>query len=114
MPDTALTTVAALGSYLGFVLLALAQERQWAAVSKTPVEQRVSPAWLANAGLGAQMVALMLTIQAQGPSFGSLLWAVMISAAAMAVAFTLAWQPRWLRPIAQLLCDRTPRTPGGA
>ncbi len=114
MVDTALTIVAALGSTLGFVLLALAQERHWVAVSKTAVEQRVKALWPAGAGLAAQMVALMLTIQAQGPSFGSLLWALMISAAAVTVAFTLTWQPGWLRPIAQLLRDRTARTPGGA
>lgn len=114
MPDIALTIVAALGSYLGFVLLALAQERHWCAVCAAPALQRVRAGWPAAAGLALQLLALALTLRAQGPSFGSLLWAVMISAAAMAVAFTLAWQPRWLRPIAQLLRDRTARTPGGA
>ncbi len=64
--------------------------------------------------LGFVLLALMLTIQAQGPSFGSLLWALMISAAAVTVAFTLTWQPGWLRPVAQLLRDRTVRTPEGA
>ena len=113
MLDTALTIVAALGSYLGFVFLALAQEQHWRAVCAAPALQRVRAAWPAAAGLALQLLALVLTLRAQGPSFGSLLWAVMISAAAMAVAFTLAWQPRWLRPIAQLLRDRTARTPGG-
>jgi len=112
MPDIALTIIAALVSILGFILLALAQARHWAAVSKTPVEQRVNSAWLTSAGLGAQIAALILTIQAQGSSFGSLLWTVMISVAAMAVTFTLAWRPKWLRPIALLLRDRTPKTPG--
>lgn len=114
MPDTALMIVAALGSYLGFVLLALTQERHWCAVCAAPALQRVRAAWPAAAGLALQLLAFVLSIRAQGPSFGSLLWAVMISAAAMAVAFTLAWQPRWLRPIAQLLRDRTARIPGGA
>ena len=112
MPDTALTIIAALGSYLGFVFLALAQEQHWRAVCTTPALQRARAAWPAAAGLALQLLALVLALRAQGPSFGSLLWAVMISAAAMAVAFTLAWQPRWLRPIAQLLRDRTARTPG--
>ncbi len=32
-----------------------------------------------------------------GPSFGALLWATVISLAALAVAFTLSWRPSWLR-----------------
>lgn len=42
MPDTALTIVAALGSYLSFVLLAL--ERHWCAVCAAPALQRVRAA----------------------------------------------------------------------
>lgn len=113
MPDATLTIVAALGSYLGFVFLALAQERHWRAVCAVPA-RRVRAAWPVAAGLTLQLLALVLTVGAHGPSFGSLLWAVMVSSTAMAVAFTLAWQPRWLRPTAQLLRDRTVRTPGAS
>lgn len=111
MPDTALAIIAALGSYLGFVFLALAQARHWRAVCASPA-LRVRTAWPVAAGLTLQLLALVLIVSAQGPGFGSLVWAVMISAAAMAVAFTLAWQPKWLRPIALLMRDRTARTPG--
>lgn len=112
MLDTALTIGAALVSYLGFVLLALTQERHWRAVCVV-ARQHIRPTWPIVTGLTLQLLTLVMVLFAQGPSFGSLLWAVMISAAAMAVAFTLAWHPRWLRPIAQLLRDRTARTPGG-
>lgn len=112
MLDTALTSVAALGSYLGFVFLALAKKQHWRAVCAASAPQRVHAAWPAAAGLALQLLALVLILRAQGPSFGSLLWVMMLSVAAMSVAFTLAWQPRLLRPIAPLLRDRTARTPG--
>lgn len=103
MSDAILMIVAALSSTLGFVFLALAQERHWRAVCAAPALQRVRAAWPAAVGLAFQLLALALTLRAQGPSFGSLLWTMLIMAAAMAVALTLAWQPKWLRPIAQLL-----------
>lgn len=107
MPDAALTIVAALASALGFVLLALAQERHWRAVCAAPALRRVHPGWFKAAGLALQGLALVLSLRAQGPSFGSLMWAMTLPAAAMAVAFTLAWRPAWLRPIAQRLRCRT-------
>ncbi|HSW04719.1 DUF3325 domain-containing protein [Aquabacterium sp.] len=103
MSESALTLIAALGSYLGFALLALSQERHWSTVSKTSVAQRVRRIGPAGTGLLAQPAALTLTIVAHGAGFGVLLWAVMISAAALAVAFTLSWRPQWLQPIARLL-----------
>jgi len=45
-------------------------------------------------------LSLILAPLRDGPSFGSLLWATAISLAALGVAFTLAWRPRLLRPLA--------------
>lgn len=108
MLDAGLTLLAALTSFVGFALLALSQERHWSAVSGTPPEQRVKATWAAGPGLVAQLAALLASLHAQGPGFGSLLWAVMISAAAITVAFTLSWKPHWLKPLARLLRRRRP------
>jgi len=43
-------------------------------------------------------IAYLVCVYRDGPSFGSLLWVVLISAAAIAVALTLAWHPRLLFP----------------
>jgi len=58
---------------------------------------------LRGAGAGMIALSLVLALMREGPGFGSLLWATMISLAALAVAFTLAWRPRWLRPLAVAL-----------
>jgi len=52
--------------------------------------------------IGGALIALslLLALTRDGPSFGSLLWATVISLVALAVAFTLAWRPRMLRPLA--------------
>jgi hypothetical protein len=102
--EAGLTLLAALASFAGFALLALSQARHWRAVCGTPLEERVQAAWAAGPGLVAQPAALLAILNAQGPGFGSLLWGVMISAAAIAVALTLSWKPHWLRPLARLLC----------
>jgi len=39
-------------------------------------------------------------IASQGASFGSLLWVLLLSAAAIAVALMLTWRPQRLRPLA--------------
>ena len=100
--DGLLAALAILVSYLGFALLALSQERHWCAVCGMGAGARMPPTWRASAGLLLQGLALLLAVCAQGPSFGGLLWMVTVSAAAMAVAFTLAWRPTWLRPLARV------------
>jgi hypothetical protein len=58
------------------------------------------------------LAALGVALATQGPSFGALLWVVAISAAAVAVAFTLSWWPETLRPLGRLMpCCGTPMFP---
>jgi len=91
----------ALASYLGFALLALSNERHWCDVASTaePMPGR----WPLPAGAGLQGLALWFATSSQGAAFGSLLWMVMVSAAAVAVAFTLSWWPGALKPLARLM-----------
>jgi len=100
MPDSLLLLALLVADYVGFALLALSQAQHWRTVIGAAPLPR-SPVLLLRT-LGGALIALslLLSLLRDGPSFGSLLWATAISAAALAVAFTLAWRPRMLRPLA--------------
>ena len=88
-------------AYFGFALFALSQARHWRRVvdnDRPTARQR----WLLR-GLGflALILSLALALWRDGPSFGALLWATLLSAAAASVAFTLTWRARYLRPLAR-------------
>lgn len=87
-------------------LVALSQERHWADVaSGLTVTAPTSVAlrrWRQVASLGLATGWLICWLW-HGASFGSLLWILTLTAAAIAVALTLAWRTVWLRPIARLL-----------
>lgn len=94
---------ACLLAVLGFAVLALSQDRHLARVHKT--NRPLLRASLAQRAMGLAMLtsSLPACIAAQGAGFGSLLWVVLMTAAALAVAFTLTWRPQWLRPLAALI-----------
>lgn len=103
MPEGLFTVLAAALNLLAFALMALGQERHWCTVAHDAVETRVDAAWLHGTALACHVASLLLFIRDQGPSFGSLLWVLALSAAAMAIAFMLSWRPRWLRVLVPLL-----------
>lgn len=51
--------------------------------------------WLRPCGFALLGLSYPLCWYRDGPSFGSVLWVLLISAAGIAVALTLAWRP-WL------------------
>jgi hypothetical protein len=89
--------------FLGFAVLALSQERHWERVHETNWLAARSPRAQRAIGFIAIAAALPLCLHDQGAGFGSLLWVVLMGAAAMAVALLLTWRPRWLRPLARAL-----------
>jgi hypothetical protein len=99
MLEACLPVLAVLASVFGFALLALSQDRHWSAVTGLDEGHHVSCAPLRGSGLAAQAVAWVLWVSAEGPGFGALLWGVSTTAAAMAIALTLTWQPQWLQPL---------------
>ncbi|HYM86317.1 MAG TPA: DUF3325 domain-containing protein [Pseudoxanthomonas sp.] len=90
-------------SILGFVLLALAMSRHWSEVTGQAALSEVRIKVLRAAGFSALAVGLALAVFAQGPGFGSVLWVMALTTSAAAVALTLTWRPRWLRPLAKLM-----------
>jgi len=89
-----------LTAYLGFALLALSQARHWWRVAATD-PPRTGVRLRRGAGAALLAASLALALLRDGPSFGALLWVTAISLAALAVALTVAWRPRWLRPLAR-------------
>lgn len=53
--------------------------------------------WL---GAAALVVALGLCLAVDHASMATLVWVMALTGAALLVAFTLAWHPRWLRVLA--------------
>jgi len=97
MPDSLLLLALLVAAYAGFALLALSQARHWRIVIGDVALPRRRVRVLRTLGGALIALSLILALVRDGPSFGSLLWATAISVAALAVAFTLAWRPRWLR-----------------
>jgi putative iron-regulated protein len=90
-------------SVFGFGLLALVQHRHWLAVmgdAAAAPRRRRSARLL---GWAAQGVALAMLVQGSGAGFGSLLWGVGLTAAALVVALSLTWWPTAWRPLARCL-----------
>lgn len=106
-----------LAAYLGFALLALSQTRHWRRVGEPARLSRGRVIILRFAGGGMVGLAFILSLMRDGPSFGALLWATTISIAALAMAFTLSWRPRLLRPLIKVAAvlfaaKRQPMAPG--
>ena len=96
MPDAVLHAAALAASVLGMAWLALAMEAHWQQVRGTtalPARTAHALRWLGAAGLAT---SLALCLAVDHASMAVLVWVMGLAAAALAVAFTLTWRPRWL------------------
>ncbi|MDX1366474.1 DUF3325 family protein [Pseudomonas sp.] len=84
---------------LGLACLALAQDKHWKELNVYSQRQ----AWTTPIGWGSLALSLLLAWAYQGAAFGSLFWVLLLPPSGYALAFTLAWRPQWLRPLARLL-----------
>jgi hypothetical protein len=91
---------ALLCSTLGMAWLALAMDAHWRQVRTTQGPNRRTAIRLRAAGGLALALSLFLCLRADHASMASLVWVMMLAGAALAVAFTLAWRPRLLAPLA--------------
>ncbi|WP_332776451.1 DUF3325 domain-containing protein [Polaromonas sp.] len=106
MPDALALGLVFWLAVFGFALLALSQERHWSQV--TPSNRPSVPVVIVQRAIGfvAIVGALPLCMAIEGASFGCLLWAVLLSAAAAAVALVLTWAPGLLAPLARSVSPR--------
>lgn len=98
MPALLLITATAAG-YLAFACLALAMPRHWSAATGRRDAAAPPRRRLRRLGFALLAGACGLCVGRDGPAFGSLLWLVLMSVTAVALALTLAWRPHWLAPM---------------
>lgn len=95
---------ASFASYTGFACLALAMPEHWERAGGDAADQPMLRQRLRLSGAVMLCMAFAICIWRDGASFGTILWGVLISASAIAVAFTLTWRPQLL-----LWCSRVNR-----
>lgn len=110
MPKDLLLVAIFSTAYLSFALFALSQVRHWRVVFDKALPTQREVLLLRSLGILILSMSLALSLVRDGASFGSLLWITMIGVAALAVALTLAWRPRWLRPAGKLFSFTYPDT----
>lgn len=110
MPKDLLLVAIFSTAYLSFSLFALSQVRHWRVVFDKALPTQREALLLRSLGILMLSISLALSLVRDGVSFGSLLWITMIGMAALAIALTLAWRPRWLRPAGKLFSFTYPDT----
>lgn len=103
MRDALLLIAAVIVSYGGFVCFALSQSRHWRIAVDAGEPRRPVVVALRVTGTLMLIVGFGLALFRDGAAFGSLLGGVLISAAAVGVAFTVTWWPQPLKWIGMLL-----------
>ena len=102
MPDSLLLAGPVLLNIAGFAWLALAMDAHWRQVcgsgKPTPGGRRL----LRVAAAAAFLLSLVLCNLPDHATIASLVWVMALTAGALTVAFTLTWQPAWLRPLSWL------------
>lgn len=84
---------------VGCAWLALALPAHWQQVQGAAAPTRLQQLLLRLAGTGALAASAGLCLRADHPGMAALVWVMLLAAAALSVAFTLAWRARWLAPL---------------
>jgi hypothetical protein len=88
--------VAAVCGFIGMAWIALALPAHWEQArggKSAPVGSANTLRTLGGVALFSSLVACLMADHA---SMASLVWPMLLTACALAVAFTLSWRPRWL------------------
>lgn len=100
MSDAWMFVAELLSNVVGLSWIALAMEVHWRQVrGPRPLAARTAIA-LRGLGVLALSSSLGLCLRADHASMASLVWIMSLATAALSVAFTLAWRPHWLAPLA--------------
>jgi hypothetical protein len=96
MMHTLLMLFAIVAGYAGFACLALAMPDHWESAGGDPGKHAQRRDGLRLWGPLMLWSAFAICLWRDGPSFGTLLWVMLMSASGIAVAFTLTWRPKLL------------------
>jgi hypothetical protein len=90
---------AIISNVLGLAWLALSMDSHWRQVRGGQPLTRQSVVALRTLGALALAISLFLCLRADHVTMAPLVWVMALAAAALVVAFTLAWRPRFLVPL---------------
>jgi hypothetical protein len=96
MADATVLMAALVIAVCGMAWLALAKKPHWAQVRGAEALAPGAVLRLQALGAIAQLGSLVLCLRADHVSMASLVWVMTMAAAALLVAFTLAYRPHWL------------------
>ncbi|MGE0371445.1 MAG: DUF3325 family protein [Gammaproteobacteria bacterium] len=99
MPEALLLAAAFMCNALGLAWLALAMQAHWQQVAGQRALPARSAVTLRVLGTAALVLSLALCLLADHASMAALVWIMALAAAALLVAFTLAWRPRTFAPL---------------
>ena len=99
MPDALMLAVALLLASAGLGWLALAMNPHWSQVRGEASPGPRTVRMLRVLGTAALLLSLGACRVADHASMAALVWVMALAGAAMGVAFTLSWRPRWLAPL---------------
>lgn len=100
---------ASIAGYAGFACLALSMPDNWAKAGGAADGHAGRRPGLRLCGALMLCATLALCIWRDGASFGAMLWIILLTASAIAVAFTLTWRPRLLLWRSRPATGRPPR-----
>lgn len=83
-------------AYFGWASIAVSQKKHAAHVCKALILTHKSVLILRIGGYILLAACCVLALATDGAGFGSVLWTSIICTSAIAVSFTLAYQPHWL------------------
>lgn len=97
VPKSLWLLIALLCSVGGIAWLALAMDVHWQQARGAQAQAgRATVFALRALGVCALLASLLLCLRADHASMAVLVWVMSLAGAALLVAFTLAWRPRWL------------------
>jgi len=94
--STLLLLLAGAACYAGFAGLALAMPDSWERAGGETAAHARHRLRLQIGGVVLLAASLAACLWRDGPGFGALLWGTLLTAGAIAVAFTLTWRPQLL------------------
>lgn len=92
----ALLALAVAACVAGLAWLALAMETHWAQVHGERPRPRRTAIVLRVLGAAALLGSLLICLRVDHATMAALVWVMALAGAALVVAFTLTWRPRWL------------------
>ena len=90
----------------GFACLSFSLDRHWRdVIGKRKIQSR-QKVFMRILGYGCLGLSCLFFLYRDGSSMGTILWFMILTCSGVCIAFTLAWRPNWLLPLALIMSKR--------